>query len=280
MAPFWATFYKEFLLLRRDRSGLLTLFVMPTVLVIIVALVQNNILESSGSDGLKILYLDQDYDLQGNSLGSRIQQELERAGLELVAPPQNDVATLRQHVATGQYPLGVVIPAGISAKLRDQARLSARALFDGNASAQEDAVPLSVELYFDPTVQGALRSSIVNALRLATFAVETEYRWDALAQLWQQQNLQMLPATLNPQQTLRVVEHTASVAAKNIPPSAVQHNVPAWALFGMFFSALPLAGTLLNERQNGTLQRLRTFALSPLWLLSGKIAAYFTVCLL
>jgi ABC-2 type transport system permease protein len=62
-------------------------------------------------------------------------------------------------------------------------------------------------------------------------------------------------------------------------PTAVQQNVPAWALFGMFFIVVPLSGTLLRERQEGTLQRLRTIPVSPLLLLAGKVVAYALICL-
>ena len=48
MKQFWATFCKDLLVLSRDRAGLLVLFFMPAVLVLVVSLVQNNILETTG----------------------------------------------------------------------------------------------------------------------------------------------------------------------------------------------------------------------------------------
>ncbi|MFA5516107.1 MAG: ABC transporter permease, partial [Desulfuromonadales bacterium] len=96
-----------------------------------------------------------------------------------------------------------------------------------------------------------------------------------------------MPETAKPQlrltwsdaPVLAIREQVALIGELPSLPTAVQQNVPAWALFGMFFIVVPLSGTLLRERQEGTLLRLRTIAVSPLLLLAGKVAAYVLVCL-
>lgn len=62
-------------------------------------------------------------------------------------------------------------------------------------------------------------------------------------------------------------------------PTSVQQNVPAWTLFGMFFIVIPLAGTLIRERQEGTLTRLMTMPVGNSSLLLGKVLAYLAICL-
>ena len=109
-----ATLWKELLLLGRDRVGLLVLFVMPTVLVIIVSLVQNGILEATGEGGLKVLYLDRD----GGELGRRLGEKLSAAGLTLIRPGEGmDDAAARRAVAAGDFPYGIIVPPGASAAL-------------------------------------------------------------------------------------------------------------------------------------------------------------------
>jgi ABC-2 type transport system permease protein len=61
-------------------------------------------------------------------------------------------------------------------------------------------------------------------------------------------------------------------------PSSVQQNVPAWALFGMFFIVVPLAGALVRERSDGMLARIYATRASFLGVLLGKVAAYSAVC--
>jgi ABC-2 type transport system permease protein len=63
-------------------------------------------------------------------------------------------------------------------------------------------------------------------------------------------------------------------------PSSVQQNVPAWLLFAMFFIATPLSTTLIQERQQRTLDRLATMGFSPGLLLLGKLLPYLLINLL
>ncbi|TFG93085.1 MAG: ABC transporter permease, partial [Syntrophobacterales bacterium] len=57
-------------------------------------------------------------------------------------------------------------------------------------------------------------------------------------------------------------EEQAGPKKKENAPSAVQHNIPAWALFGLFFTCIPLAGSLLVERNSGIWIRLMTMPIS------------------
>lgn len=56
--------------------------------------------------------------------------------------------------------------------------------------------------------------------------------------------------------------------------TAVQQSVPAWLIFGMFFVVIPIAGVLIQERNDGTLTRLATFGVRPGAILGGKLIAF------
>ncbi|NLZ11255.1 ABC transporter permease [Neopusillimonas aromaticivorans] len=58
------------------------------------------------------------------------------------------------------------------------------------------------------------------------------------------------------------------------PMTAVQQTVPAWLIFGMFFVVIPIAGVLIQERNDRTLDRLRTFGVSHTVILGGKLFAF------
>jgi len=78
---------------------------------------------------------------------------------------------------------------------------------------------------------------------------------------------------------LRIAERSASQFNFGKKPTSVQQNVPAWALFGIFFIAVPMAGALIKERHDETLARLLTLPVSFLSVMTGKIIAYVLVCL-
>ena len=62
-------------------------------------------------------------------------------------------------------------------------------------------------------------------------------------------------------------------------PTSVQQNVPAWALFGMFFIVVPLSTSLIRERREGIIDRLKTMPVSLVILVLGKLTAYVCVCM-
>jgi ABC-2 type transport system permease protein len=59
--------------------------------------------------------------------------------------------------------------------------------------------------------------------------------------------------------------------------TAVQQSVPAWLIFGMFFVVIPIAGVLIQERNEGTLARLATFQVTHAEVLAGKMLAFMAL---
>ncbi|HDZ75939.1 MAG TPA: ABC transporter permease, partial [Desulfobacteraceae bacterium] len=105
---------KELLLLQRDRAGLLVLFIMPAILVVVITLVQENVMELTGQKTTRVLFLDQDK----GELGVSLQKYLANGHLEIVAwdKKQKDIAAMRAAVTNGDYQVGIVVPAGSSAR--------------------------------------------------------------------------------------------------------------------------------------------------------------------
>ena len=60
-------------------------------------------------------------------------------------------------------------------------------------------------------------------------------------------------------------------------PTAVQQNVPAWLVFGMFFVVASIAGLFVEERACGALSRLRSLGAKPWQLIFSKIVPYLGV---
>lgn len=83
-----------------------------------------------------------------------------------------------------------------------------------------------------------------------------------------------------PGNVLKIKEEFASKKQQAvIKPSVVQNNVPAFALFAMFFIVIPLSGSLITERNEGAYNRLRTLPVSYFSILSAKTAVYLMVCI-
>ncbi len=277
MRSFLATFCKDLLVLWRDRAGLTVLFLMPLALVIVVSLVQNNIMQLTGDSATRMILVDQDKGFVGQGL-IRYLSERDEINLEI----GTDAEAARSAVAAGDYQCGLIIPSRTSEQLVIRLQQQTEAEWSDSPKVSDGNTDLPVEIVFDGTIQGLLRFAMTTTIRYALFGLETIQREHITMQMvFAELNMPKEQAILRetvPDPLLVVTEGAA--AGQPLRPNSVQQNVPAWSLFGMFFIAVPLAGALIRERQEGTLKRL-ICAPAPAWqLLVGKTLAYSLVGLL
>lgn len=300
MTTLLATIRKELLELRRDRAGILVLLVMPMALVLIVALVQDNVMRETGVTPIRVLLVDFD----GGFLGPTIERHLRsEPGLDLVGKHgaggiSGEAA--RKGLVDGEYRFYILIAPGTSAALREQVRRRADESFVSTSIPAKTAAPASVPgltVHFDPAVQGAFRTAVVNSLQRVLLVIELREKGAALSDTIERKMRQgmgggiPLPPgidaakqtprirfDLDTEPVLKLREAPDSGGRSPGRPTAAQQNVPAWALFGMFFIVVPVSGALIRERQSGTFRRLMTMPISLPGLLAGKVIAYTLVC--
>ena len=290
---------KEWRLLARDRVGLLMLFLMPALLVIVISVVQMNVLKTMGDDPVALLWVDRDQGEMARKLRERVAAV---DGIDLVDRlgdrPLDEAAAL-QRVAEGDYQACLVIPPDFTRQVQARAVAAAEVML-----AQEEAAPErggalpELVLHFDPLAGGAFRSAVDQALQRLVAGIATEAKLAAFAKRFPEQLSDTLSASMGPyadglreklagfklewdsRPLMTLAETATGRGGFDKIPSAVQQNVPAWGLFGIFLIAVPLSGALVRERASGIMTRLQLLPTSFLTLLSGKLAAYTVVCLL
>jgi len=63
-------------------------------------------------------------------------------------------------------------------------------------------------------------------------------------------------------------------------PSPLQQSVPAYAIFAMFFIAVPMSIGFLKEKNDGTLQRVFTYPVNASIVALGKVIPYYLINLI
>lgn len=300
MIKLLATVFKELLLLFRDRSGMLVLFLMPAALVVVISLVQENVLKTAGESDIEILFIDRDQ----QSLGKIMEEQLEKsASVKIVRQIRGQEITeesARKMVADGEFQICIVIPEGLSDAVQKQAARQIQSAFalekTGENQPEKEALP-GLRVYFDPMVQGSFRSAMTNALNGMILSLELDIKAKIISEIVPVQIRSVFETAIGPYGMdfpeesnvsvdsrwgqERILEiRTQSEEGTGKLPTSVQQNVPAWALFGMFFIVVPLGGSLIREKQEGTLVRLLTLPVPYLTILSGKIIAYVLVCVI
>ncbi len=272
--------YKDFLVIIRDRGGLAMLFIMPMALVMIMTSLQNNTFKAINESGINLIMLNYDAD----TLGMAIEKEIAGSDFFNVhrdingrTPTEDQV---KEAVASGKFQIGIVIPANATQTIRNRIRSNVDKIFSAD-SASGPSLPDSVliMLYVDPATKNSLRSTLQGSIREYSDRVESRI---VLNELTREINKRMMMPVTNlnliKQQTVFYREQYVARGNRTVIPNAVQHNVPAWTLFAMFFIVIPFASAMIKEREDGSLARLLTMPCSYTSIMISKIMVYLVVC--
>jgi len=278
--------YKEVLLLLRDWGGLAILFFMPSVLIITITLIQESTFKAVGESALPIVLVDEDR----GEIGRLVAENLKASpNVELITEADGqpiDDGQARALVGEGKYQIALVIPEGISDELNEKVNHNVEKILgefaltesDSTDGGQENKVweTKEINIYFDPAAGQTFRNSVKNNIERMLSKVEVRKIYDVFID---EMGLTEDPGLLD-EEIIAFREIIAQKGNDGIIPNAVQHNVPAWILFGIFFIVVPLGINLVKEKNLGTYIRLRTSPVSYAVILGGKIVTYTVICLI
>lgn len=275
--------YKEFLLLKRDMGGVVTLFLMPLVLIITVTLIQDSTFKTKDDSKIPILLVDYDK----GSVSKTVFDNLQKSNVFSVVttidnrPITEDVA--KEAVFKGKYQMAIVIPAHLSTDLQAkidqnvQKIVSSLGFTDSLTIKKETQLvnQKEVKLYFDPAVQLSFKSGVMNAIDKMISQIETKSIYTTF-----QDQLGEGDTKFEQKSFITFKEIVPRINDKDSTPNSVQHNVPAWTLFAIFFIVIPLSINIVKEKTQGTFIRLRTNPVSNMIVLGGKTVMYLIICLI
>ncbi|MDR2621457.1 MAG: ABC transporter permease [Dysgonamonadaceae bacterium] len=271
--------YKDFLLLIRDRAGLCLMFLMPMLLVVIMTYLQDSTFNSINETRIPLLLVNNDSD----SLGITIEKQIEESAIFSISRDINGVKpdrkTLEKAVAKGDFMIGILIPPNATNQIRKNVKRYVISAFNGqNIFLDTDSV--EVEIYIDPVTKSSFRNTLMSTLREYAVRTESDFLFKEITS--EVNKLTPVPIAdirLSRNQVI-IKEQYASMKERQAIPNSVQHNIPAWSMFAIFFIAISLAGNIIKEREEGSFTRLQTMPCpSGLYILS-KIITYMCVCLL
>ena len=282
-----ATVKKEVLLLLRDKVVLSILFIMPMVLIFVMTLVQDSAFKTMNEKGIPVVFIDNDKD----SLGIQIERGLKANDLcylsDSIDGKPASVETAQKAVQEGKFLVGIVIPKGATEAIRKNVTELVNQTLNGEDSAihksagKTDSVEITILI--DPVAKKSFLISMTSNLREFISEVKTKIMF----QTFSEQVAEIIPdkqnAPTNSYQKSQIIKYKELYASKSedkIVPNAVQHNVPAWTIFAMFFIAIPLSSSILKEKNEGSVFRLHTMPTPYLLLVNGKIIVYVIVCLI
>ena len=278
----WMSVVKEFLLLKRDLGGLIILFIMPLVLVITVTLIQDSTFKTVSDSKIPILLVDKDK----GTVSKTVFDNLEKSNLFSVVtqidnkPITEDVA--KENVYKGKFQLAIVIPKNLSTDLQAKVDqnvekiVSSLGLTDSVTPTKKRVIQeKEVRLYFDPAVQMSFKNAVMSSIDKMISQIETKSIYTTF-----QNQLGEGTTSFEQKSFITFKEIIPKINNKEVRPNSVQHNVPAWTLFAIFFIVIPLSINIVKEKSQGTFVRLLTNPVSNLVVIIGKTITYSVICMI
>lgn len=273
--------YKELLVLTRDRAGLAVLYIMPLVLIILMALIQDAPFRDYKDTHIPVLLVDQD----NGELSELISEKLSETGMFSLVRADSGLWLDEKYtrlVADGTYKAAVVIKENASTHFDRKLRIRIEKSFNSFAavkSSYPDPLPADndIQIVWDPVIKKSFKDGLSTALNSILISYQADKTLvmveDRLRRMSGDDKLIINNAPLFEVRQKETAEPDHALYALN----SVQHNVPAWAIFGIFFMVIPLAGNIIKEREQKTMLRMRLIPGSIQIALLGKIFTYLLV---
>ncbi|WP_243825931.1 ABC transporter permease [Flavobacterium covae] len=275
--------YKEIILLKRDFGGLVILFVMPLVLIITITLIQNEAFKTVSDTKIPVLLVDLDH----GTIAENIIQSLGKSGaLEVIT--QNERIKLNEEkakelVLQGKYQLAIIVPENLSNDLQTKVNQNVEKIMSSfgvteapQNQTQKNISSKEIKLYFDPASQLSFKNNIKNAIDKMVATIENKTIYTS----FQEQIGETDEPIFEQKNFITYKEIIPKINNKEIIPNSVQHNVPAWTLFAIFFIVVPLSINIVKEKSQGTFIRLITNPVSYSTVILGKTITYLIICVI
>lgn len=240
---FYYILKKEFKLIFRDIHALLVLFLMPSIFILIMSLALKNTYSQNIESKLKVAIISQN----SKDIDILIEELNKNPYFEAKIENRNSNKDLI-------YELKYDFAIKLDSDFKNQINKNSKDFF--------------IEIFSKPNIKyefyTILKNEIVkNISKSITKDFFINSKIDA-------KNLDNLDNLISNQYIFKNEKDSSII-------NSVQQSVPAWLIFSMFFILIPISNTFINEKNFGTIQRIKSINIPLYTLLLGKILPYFII---
>ena len=297
LSKIWAITWKELYTTFTDRNLILIMIVTPLALATIIGMAFSGFINTSNDVPIRdipvaVVNLDQGAEANGTTINygdsivdiiaPRVHRSSNPLDELLNVALIDDADAARAGVDKGTYAAAIIIPADFSAKL--------------TYSQTHTIEPVSVEVYASPAsaisanIVRSITESIVNQIATGNITVEATIEaliagrrairrsGCACGSVGDRQLPAGFPPAFTPgENPISIEQQTVTGQAATFNPLVLFGS--AQAVFFMLFTAMGGANSLLEERRDGTLQRLIASPTPRMVILLGKLLGTFVTCI-
>lgn len=284
MFKLWSSIKKDWRILTRDKMGLVIMFLMPIILAIVIASVQNSTYELVNNKKITLLFLSNDT----SGAAKEMESKLSNSGMFALQkmPVGSNFESVKKQIQSKEALVGIVIPKGYTQSVISKAEhVSSQALVvlsaDETSANSVQKNTDTIVLFYHPVLQKSFRQGVEAALQHVLQVVQSKY---IVRQLYSAINENAaIPDSLEKQILTNdnpIVSISASKDSGRLVPNATQHNIPAWTVFAMFFIVISLGSNIVKEKTTGSFLRLKTMPTSLAVSIVSKQITYLVITIL
>ena len=234
---------KEFLLISRDIHALLVLFIMPTLFIIIMSLALQNTYSNT---------IDTKFQVAMNSLENKdisyLAKEINKNSY-FHTNITNEI-NIKKLIYENNYDFVI----NINKEYKNQINTNKK--------------DFAIKIYTNPNItlqnQEVFKNfltEIISKQIMKEYFIENKINAKTLSQL---------------DKKMTIIPMYKEEKFK-IKPTSVQYSVPSWLVFSMFFILIPISNTFINEKNFGTIDRLKSINIPFISIILGKMVPYFII---
>jgi len=225
---------------------------------------------------IPIIFIDNDQ----SEISESIKKQLENSKTFELLTDFNEKSA-ETAVFGGDYQMAIVIPKNLTKDINSNIDSKVQSIVssfgletDSTAIKQNTSKAKDIRLYFDPATNISFKNNVMNAVNKMVFEIENKKIYKAF------QDQLGTTEDLKNNSLIAFKEITPKKGNMDVLPNSVQHNVPAWALFAIFFIVVPLSINLVKEKSQGTSVRARISPTPYFIHILGKTFTYLIICVI
>ncbi|MEW6231671.1 MAG: ABC transporter permease [Chloroflexota bacterium] len=277
--------WKDLKVFFKDPGGVTVIFLQPFMFIVVMSFALSGLFGAGEGSPIQILTVNQDRGTQAAAILRQL-DEMKAFAVETTWEGQPLTQQMAERlIVAGKRNLALVFPPDFSAVLEQdpaaRERRTTKVLFivDPTTSSQ-----------FVEPILGTLQGLLERITYTAMMPKGIDYLFEWLApqapatqrEVFKGQAQEaMSGGLLGGQEPLVTVERAVPAGMRvEKHPDTFQQNVPGYTIYGIFWIVSLLAGSVLQEKREGTFRRLLVAPMRRAVMLAGKLIPYYLVNLL
>ncbi|MCS7221735.1 MAG: ABC transporter permease [Anaerolineae bacterium] len=275
--------WKDLKIFFKDPGAVALIFLQPFMFIVVMSYALGGLFEP-GKGQIQLLAVNQDQGTQAAAILKQL-DEMDAFQVETTWEGRPLTREMAEHlIAQGERSLALVFPPEFSEVLEQslitEERRTTRVLIivDPTTSSQ----------FVEPilgTLQGLIERSTYTAM--IPKGLDLLFEWlapqtpERLREAFKAQAQEAMSGGLLGGEPVVIVERTVPAGMQvEKYPNAFQQNVPGYTIYGIFWIVSLLAGSVLQEKREGTFRRLLVAPMNRAVMLAGKLLPYYIINLI